>query len=155
MKHLLFLLILGLLVMNPCPGLAQHPGAANAKPLSPLEQQLIANEKALAEAQKKKDVEYLKKTFTDDFVVAGADGRLHSREEVIGDAYEVELKEYTPYDIEVVPLNESAAVVTYDAIIAMAKYDEEIPRYQHISSVWVKQGEQWRLKFQQATPHVF
>jgi len=25
------------------------------------------------------------------------------------------------------------------------------PRYQHISDLWVKQDDQWRLKFQQAT----
>jgi hypothetical protein len=25
------------------------------------------------------------------------------------------------------------------------------PRYQHLSDVWVKQGDQWRLRFQQAT----
>jgi len=33
----------------------------------------------------------------------------------------------------------------------MVHYDDETPRYQHVSSVWVKQGDQWKLKFQQAT----
>jgi len=41
--------------------------------------------------------------------------------------------------------------VTYDVIIQMSRYDEDIPRYQHISSIWVKQGDLWKLKFQQAT----
>ena len=62
-----------------------------------------------------------------------------------------QLLEYRPYGLQVVQLNEGAAVVTYDVIIRMAKYDEDIPRYQHISSVWVKLGEQWKLRFQQAT----
>jgi hypothetical protein len=62
-----------------------------------------------------------------------------------------DIQEYRPYDIEVLPMSETAAVITYECIIRMTLYDEPIPRYQHISSVWVKQGEQWRLKFQQAT----
>jgi hypothetical protein len=128
---------------------------ASSKQLSPMAEQMIANEKAVTEAIKNRDVEYLKKTFADDYVEAGSDGALHRRGEVLGDAYEIQLKEYTPYNLEVVPLNDSAAVVTYDVIVAMVKYDEDIPRYQHISSVWVKQGDAWRLKFQQATPHVF
>jgi hypothetical protein len=35
--------------------------------------------------------------------------------------------------------------------VAVDDDEIQIPRYQHMSSVWVKQGEQWRLKFQQAT----
>jgi hypothetical protein len=26
------------------------------------------------------------------------------------------------------------------------------PRYQHWTSVWTRQGDQWKLKFQQSTP---
>lgn len=147
-------LLLCLLVMFSSLSRGQTAGSA-AKALPPLAQELIAKEKSLAEAQKKKDIDFLKTTLADDFVSAGVDGKLHPREEVIGDAYDINLKEYTPYEIAVVPLNDSAAIVTYDAIVGMAKYDEEIPRYQHISSVWVKLGDAWRLKFQQATPHVF
>lgn len=150
MRHLSVVI---LIFLTAVLGLGQQ--AVPAKQLSPLAEQLIANEKALTDAQKKRDVEFLKKTLADDFVSAGIDGALHPRSEVIGDAYDIQLKEYTPYNLEVLPLNDSAAVVTYDVIVAMAKYDEEIPRYQHVSSIWVKQGDEWRLKFQQATPHVF
>jgi hypothetical protein len=34
----------------------------------------------------------------------------------------------------------------------MVHYDDETPRYQHVSSIWVRQDSQWKLKFQQATP---
>ena len=57
----------------------------------------------------------------------------------------------TAPNVQVVPLNEGAAVVTYDVIIRMVHYDDETPRYQHISSIWVKQGNDWKLRFQQAT----
>jgi hypothetical protein len=119
--------------------------------LTPLEQQLIGYEKAMPEAAKKKDMDFYKRTLADDFVSVGTDAKMHSRAEVLEDLQYIDLVEYRPYDIQVVPLNDGAAIVTYDVIIQMAKYDEDTPRYQHISSIWVKQGEQWKLKFQQAT----
>jgi len=123
----------------------------DSKPLSPLEEQLIAYEKAIPEAQKKHDLDFYKRTLTDDFVAVGTDAKLHEKDEILEDLRATELVEYRPYDLQVVQLNEGAAVVTYDVIIRMARYDEDIPRYQHISSVWVKLGDQWKLKFQQAT----
>jgi hypothetical protein len=135
---------------------AQTPEAAIASPSaaklpSALEQQLIAFEKAVPEAQKKRDLDFYKRTLTDDFVAVGTDAKVHSKDEILQDLRSTDLLEYRPYDMQVVQLNDGAAVVTYDVIIQMAKYDEDIPRYQHISSIWVKQADQWKLKFQQAT----
>jgi hypothetical protein len=125
--------------------------SVDSKTLSPLEEQLIAYEKAIPEAQKKHDLDFYKHTLTDDFVAVGTDAKLHGKDEILEDLRSTELVEYRPYDIQVVQLNEGAAVVTYDVIIRMARYDEDIPRYQHISSVWVKLGDRWKLRFQQAT----
>jgi hypothetical protein len=126
-------------------------GSVETKPLSPLEQQLISYEKAIPEAQKKHDLDFYKHTLTDDFVAVGTDAKIHDKNEILEDLSSTDLVEYRPYDVQVVTLNEGAAVVTYDVIIRMSKYDEDIPRYQHISSVWVKLGDQWKLRFQQAT----
>jgi hypothetical protein len=125
--------------------------AVGSKPLSPLEQQLISYEKSIPEAQKKHDFDFYKHTLTDDFVAVGTDAKIHDKNEILEDLRSTDLVEYRPYDLQVVQLNDGAAVVTYDVIIRMSRYDEDIPRYQHISSVWVKLGDQWRLKFQQAT----
>jgi hypothetical protein len=130
---------------------AATPPSVDSRTLSPLEEQLIAYEKAIPEAQKKHDLDFYKRTLTDDFVAVGTDAKLHAKDEVLEDLRDSELVEYRPYDIQVVQLNDGAAVVTYDVIIRMAKYDEDIPRYQHISSIWVKLGDQWKLRFQQAT----
>jgi hypothetical protein len=126
--------------------------AGGANPLSPLEQALLANSKAFADAQKQKDVDFFKRTLTGDFVGVSTDGTLFDKNEALENVRMAEVQEYRPYNIQVLPMNDSAAIVTYDCIIRMTLYDDPIPRYQHISSVWVKQGEQWRLKFQQATP---
>jgi hypothetical protein len=145
--------LIGCLLCLSVVGVAQ--GLRNSsKPLSPLEQTLIANTKAVPEAQKSKNVDFLKRTLTDDFVFVGSEGRLHDKEEIIETAREGELKDFYTYNLRVLPVDDDAAVVTYDCIIHMPEGDAPgmAPRYQHISDLWVKQDDQWRLKFQQATP---
>ena len=81
------------------------------------------------------------------------DGQLLEREEAIDELGDSGLVELTPYDIKVVTVGEDAAVVTYDAIVRKAPEEDQgpPPRYQHFSSVWVKHGDGWKLKFHQAT----
>jgi hypothetical protein len=143
------LICLSFVWMTRARFVAAHP--IDSKSLSPLEQQLISFEKAIPEAQKKHDIDFYKHTLTDDFVAVGTDAKLHAKDEILEDLRSTDLVEYRPYDIQVVQLNDGAAVVTYDVIIEMSRYDEDIPRYQHISSIWVKTADQWKLKFQQAT----
>jgi len=132
---------------------AAQLASSPSKPLTPLEQTLIANTNAVPEAQKARNVDFLKRTLTADFLAVGSEGRLHDREEVLQSAHDGELKDYSTYNLQVVPVNEGAAIVTYDCIIHMPEGDAPgmAPRYQHISDLWVKQDDQWRLKFQQAT----
>jgi hypothetical protein len=127
--------------------------AQTAKPLSPLEQTLIDSTKAIPEAQKSKNADFLKRALTDDFRAVGSEGRLHGREEFLGDAADGTLKDYTVYNLRVLPVGDAAAIVTYDAVIQMPEGDFDVaPRYQCFSDLWIKQGDQWKLRFQQATP---
>ena len=123
------------------------------KSLSPLEQTLIANTKAIPEAQKARNVDFLKRTLTDDFLAVGSEGKLHDKEEFLTSAHDGGLKDYYTYNLRTVPVNDETAIVTYDCIVHMPEGDAPgmAPRYQHISDLWVKQDDQWRLKFQQAT----
>jgi hypothetical protein len=149
MKALRF--IVGVLCLSVV-GFAQGPHNAS-KPVSPFEQTLIANTKAVPEAQKSKNVEFLKRTLTDDFLFVGSEGRLHDKAEIVESARDGELKDFYTYNLRVLPVDDEAAVVTYDCIIHMPEGDAPgmAPRYQHFSDLWVKQDDQWRLKFQQAT----
>ena len=141
----------GLFLAIVTPGVAQNPGPA--KPLSPLEQTLIASEKSLIEAKKKDDGAFFKRTLIADFSLVGVDGKLLERQEAADDLGDSGLVELTPYDIKVVAVGEDAAIVTYDAIVRRKPEEDQgpPPRYQHFSSVWVKQGDAWKLKFHQAT----
>jgi len=139
------------LLSSIVPGVTQT--GATAKALSPLEQTLIATEKSLIEAKKKDDGAFFKRTLSEDFTLVGVDGELHERQEAVDELGDSGLLELTAYDIKVVAVGEYAAIITYDAIVRKAPEEDQgpPPRYQHFSSVWVKQGDAWKLKFHQAT----
>lgn len=140
-----------LLICATSFAIAQNPGAVIPKPPSPFEQTILANDNSLTEAYKKKDIDFLKRAISDDFVAIGTDGRPFGKSDLVENFRETKMEEYWPYEISVVPVNEGAAIVTYDCVVRMMVFDETLPRYQHVSNLWVKQGDQWRLKFQQAT----
>lgn len=126
---------------------SESSAATNAS----LTELLLAKEKSLPEAQKRKDVDFFKNITTDDFLEVAPDAKVYSKDEMMEGLNVVNLENYSIYDAKVLPLNDNAAVVTYDAIVQMSIGDEHAPRYQHVSSVWVNQGGKWLLKFQQAT----
>ncbi|MGB8733825.1 MAG: nuclear transport factor 2 family protein [Candidatus Sulfotelmatobacter sp.] len=130
---------------------AQTPAVAKAP--SALEQTAIANEKTLIEAKRKDDGAFFKRTLSSDFSLVGVDGKLLEGQEAVDNLGDTGLLELTPYDIKVVALGNDGAIVTYDAIVREAPEEDQgpPPRYQHFSSVWVKHGDQWKLKFHQAT----
>lgn len=124
---------------------------STAKALSPLEQTVIGAEKTFIAAVKKSDVDFFKRTLTDDYSFVGFDGQLSDRD---GALDELDGAEITPYNIKVVVAGDNSAIITYDAIVQVPPAEDQgpPPRYEHFSSVWVKHSGEWKLKFQQTTP---
>lgn len=138
-------------------GLPVWCAAANdsqSKPLSPFEQSVMSAQKALLEAVEKGDVGYVQGVVMDDCVRIGTNGDADGKGEIVGEARHPaeRSKQNQPilYEFRVIPLNDGAAVVIYNAVLPGSN-----PRYQHISNTWIKQGEQWKLKFQQSTPNLW
>jgi hypothetical protein len=131
-------------------GSAQNP-APNAS--NSLEKSLIANERSFLAAAKKGDLAYLQHVLTDDFSQVGIDGQMQDREDVLDELSDGGV-ERTPYNFKVVAAGGGVEIVTYDAVVRIPPKEDEgpPPRYQHWSSVWVRQGGVWKLKFQQTTP---
>jgi hypothetical protein len=146
-----WVICVGFLLGSVIPDAAQ--GSLAPRALSPLEQTLIASEKSLIEAKKKDDAAFYKRTLCEDFTLVGVNGELHERQDAVDELGDSGLLELTAYDIKVVAVGGGAAIVTYDAIVRKAPEEDQgpPPRYQHFSSVWVKQGDAWKLKFHQAT----
>jgi hypothetical protein len=136
-----------------CAATLAQPAKPSEKSLSPLEETLLANSTSVLEAQKAKNPTALTRLLAHDFLQVGSDGHTYGSEEIVGDAKEGRLHEYQVYDARVVSIDDNSAIVTYNSVIHMPEGDTGLaPRYQHISDLWVKQGEAWKLKFQQSTP---
>ena len=130
-----------------CAALAQ---AAQPKPLSEQDQALIANSKAVLEAQKTKDTNALKPLLALDFQRITSTGDLQKAEDFIDEAKESKLRSYMMYEPKVLAMSDTAEIVTFNAVIDMPEGDDYLaPRYQRLSDLWVKQGDQWKLKFEQ------
>lgn len=127
-------------------------GQANApaRPLTPLEQALMSAEKGYVDAAKKGDVAFFKSTLADDFSFVSFDGQLYSRQDMLDQSAGGGI-DLLPYDMKVLPLGENAGIVTYDVVLRVPPSEDQgpPPRYQHFSTVWVKHGDVWKMKFQQ------
>jgi hypothetical protein len=134
-----------------CAAVAQTANPPD-KPLSPLEQTLITNEKDFIAAAKKGDAAFFKRTLADDFSFVAFDGELGSRQDMI-DGFSSGGVDIMPYDIKVLSVSDGVAIVTYDAVYRVPPSEDEgpPPRYQHFSTLWVKNGDAWKMKFQQMT----
>jgi len=144
----------GFMILLCCVLPATGDGQANApaRPLTSLEQALMSAEMSFVDAAKKGDVAFFKRTLTGDFSFVAFDGQLYSRQDMLDQFAEggVNLQ---PYDMKVVIAAEGVAIVTYDVVLRVPPAQDQgpPPRYQHFSTVWVKQGDEWKMKFQQMT----
>jgi hypothetical protein len=95
---------------------------------------------------------FFKRTLTDDFSFVQFDGQLYSRQDML-DQFAGGGTDLMPYDMKVVLAGDGVAIVTYDVVLRVPAAEDQgpPPRYQHFSTVWVKQGDAWKMKFQQMT----
>jgi hypothetical protein len=132
--------------------LASAQSPAPDKPPTPLEQSLISAEKDFIAAAKKGDAAFFKRTLAGDFSFVGSDGELGDRQDMINQ-YSDGGTDLLAYDMKVVSVTDGVAIVTYDVVYRVPPSEDEgpPPRYQHFSTVWAKQGDVWKMKFQQMT----
>ena len=122
----------------------------SAKPLSPFEQELVDNEMQFIEALRAKNVASVTQSLGDGFQGIGPNGDFFDQGELVAAAREGLPKDFRIYDIRVVRLDDSSAIVTYNDIVPGSH-----PRYRHMSDTWAKDRGQWKLKFRQVTPNLW
>ena len=146
------------LVLVLCSGAAfARVGQAktNSAP-SAFEQTLVDAEKNFIDAAKRGDAAFFKQTLTNDFFYVSYDGQLYERQEMV-DQYARPGTDIQPYEMKVVSAGDGVALVTYNVVFRVPASEDQgpPPRYQHFSTLWVKQGGSWKMKFQQMTASHF
>ncbi len=119
---------------------------------SVFEQTLIDAEKSFIDAAKRGDRTFFRQTLTSDFSYVSYDGQLYDRQEMV-DQYAQPGTDIQPYEMKVVSAGDGVALVTYNVVFRVPPSEDQgpPPRYQHFSTLWVKQGDTWKMKFQQMT----
>jgi hypothetical protein len=124
------------------------------RPLTRFDQVIANAEREFVQAMDRGDVAAVKNAVADDFVGISSNGDTDSKADLLEGARLSKLpkpgEKPMIYFFSVVPLNEAAAVVTYDTV-----RPGDFPRYLHVSRTWVKQGDSWKLKFEQETPNLW
>jgi hypothetical protein len=141
-----------LLLLCSAVGFAKAGQAKADKVPSEFEQTLMKAEKGFIEAAKKGDAGFFKRTLTDDFSFVAFDGQLYERQDML-DQFGQGGTDVMPYEMRVMSAGEGVAIVTYNVVLRVPPSEDQgpPPRYQHFTTVWVKQGDVWKMKFQQMT----
>jgi len=117
------------------------------------EQTLIDLQKAAATAQTKKDADFFRRTLADDYLSIGSGGDSGRKADLVEGISDSDITDIQLYNFKFVPIDDNSAILAYDSVTHRPRHNVGARRYQHVSSVWVKQGDTWKLKFQQATPN--
>jgi len=129
---------------------ANVPATSDSSAMTPFQQQLVDTQKAFLEALRRGDAGYVGNAIAKDFQLIAPNGDMADRSEILGFVHPPKDNQKEPepilYDFKVVQLSDSAAIVTYNGV-----FPGDNHRYQHLSNTWVKDGDQWKLKFQQST----
>ena len=116
----------------------------------PLEQHLHSLETRLLEPATRKDAPAVASLLTDDFVEFGSSGRTYDKRTVIaGLANELAI-DRSISNFKMYPLADGVALVTYIALSRGGP--SEAPRQSLRSSIWRREGAEWKMAFHQGTP---
>ena len=130
-----------------------QPGAPDA-------QALVTKSKAVLEAVKAKNAAALNGLLADDFRSIDMAGDSGSRNEMLGTAREGLLKDFIFYSPLAFRIDNDSMLVSYNVAITLSDAAQKElaednltwPRYSKVSDLWVRQDNDWKLKFEQVTP---
>jgi len=141
-----------IMLLGSAVSLARAGQTKTEKVPSEFEQALMTAEKGFIDAARKGGAAFFKNTLMDDFSFVSFDGQLYGRQDMINQ-FAPGRVDILPYEMKVVSAGDGVGIVTYNVVYRVPATQDQgpPPRYQHFTTVWVKQGESWKMKFQQMT----
>jgi len=118
-----------------------------------LASQLRRMENALADPEVRKSTEAMSAILHAEFMEIGASGKVFSRATIM--ELLAEEDDFTPYaitDFAVIPLGDDRALVTFRIPARQTEQNKKPGSLR--SSLWVKEGGTWQIRFHQGTRYV-
>src|SRR5438067_1811958 len=123
---------------------SKHRGAANRA----IKQELIAEERRVVwEAVVKKDIKTLHESFDERFLDV-SDVGIFTKTETIKLIPNLTIKDYSLSNFKVIVAKAGTAIITYEAVQHWTIEGKEAPSHVRASSVWVRGGGRWRIRFE-------
>ncbi len=135
------------------PGQAgQGKQADHASPRLPLEGLLEAKVKAEWDAFKNRDKKAYSDLLADDFVGIEDDGQgTRNKNAAAGEIDNSVINSYNLFALKVLPLNNNAALVTYEITMLFPPKAQTRFKRVLVSELWLKREGQWKMRYYQET----
>lgn len=109
-------------------------------------EQLRELEESLWRSEKRFDHEYMNRVLAPDFFEFGRSGRIYTREETLSAPVQDINSKFPLRDFAIHNIATNVVLVTY-----VSEVEGDKPEIGNRSSVWLKTGDRWQLKFHQGT----
>ncbi len=116
-----------------------------------IEGQLIAKEKAIVDAQKRRDSAAVEAALADDFREIGSSGRLYSKSDILDGIKKSTILDCSFEGFRFLPVDSTCVIVTYVTTSTRIQQGREQTFRAYRSSTWVEQHGTWRMIFHQGT----
>jgi glyoxylase I family protein len=118
-----------------------------------LEEKLIASEKDILDARKRRDLSAIAAVLADGFHEIGKGGRSYAKPEIIHALNDpAEITDYSVEQFRLLPVNPRCVIVTYIATVQRSFQGKDEITRSYRSSTWIEQAGSWRIIFHQGTP---
>jgi hypothetical protein len=117
-----------------------------------LEEKIIAKERKILAAQKRRDFEIVAAALAPGFLEIGGSGQMFTKTQVLDRLKFVHLLDYSLERFRLVSVDATCVVLTYVATVKRRSKGEEYSTRSYRSSTWVERNGEWRVIFHQATP---
>jgi hypothetical protein len=114
--------------------------------------QLVNNEKALAEAQTQKKAAALQEMLDPNLIFVAFNGMVFTRQQLVAKVQYIDVSQYDMENFKVRRLGPNACLLTYDLRVKASVAGHNLPDKEYASSLWLRHGRGWQLVFHQETP---
>lgn len=116
-----------------------------------LEEKLIAKERSILAAQKRRDFADVESMLALGFHEISGNGELLSKRQVLEKMQFVHILNYSLESVRVLPIDSRCVVLTYVVTMKRRYKGDEYSGRSYRSSIWIERNGAWRVIFHQAT----